>query len=525
MATISNGGMHLLQKVVQNASLLIQAAVFIIVVACAIIFLDTWQIWNAHQRDLLNAEQASTNLSRSLSQHAQDTILQVDVVLLDMIERLEADGLSQARLPRLQKVMYEQIKELPQLHGGFIYDAQGHWLVTASGLIPPNANNADREYFKYHKTHKDNILLIGKVIRSRSTGDLVIPVSRRINNPDGSFGGVALATVYVSYFQQYYDHFAIGKNTALVLMLANGSILYRRPYDEGAIGRDMSKSLLFTQLLPRAKSGNATFFSYYDKVERIFGYSMLDHYPLVIAAGLSKQEVLRGWRADSIIFATGGMGILIILTLLAWALLRQINFSLRSEKELLIARDLLTALNQQLAVQALHDGLTGLANRRQFDLVLQNEMQRSFRDGTPLGLIILDIDFFKNYNDIYGHVSGDECLKRVGHWLLTLPHRANDLMARYGGEEFAVILPGADSAGALAFATLIVEAMQALRIPHDANPTGAVTLSAGVHAGVPDLPRETPASFIRMADAALYNAKSQGKNRVCSSQRLNPQMP
>ncbi|HEY0208121.1 sensor domain-containing diguanylate cyclase [Acerihabitans sp.] len=511
----SNGALRLLHKVVSHASLLIQAAVFIVVVACAIVFLATWQIWNAHQRDLLNAEQDSANLSRSLSQHAEDTFMQVDITLLDLMERLQTDGLSQARLPRLQKVMNEQIKLLPQLHGEFIYDAQGNWLVTAAGIIPPNANNADREYFQYHKTHDDDRLYIGKVIRSRSTGDLVIPVSHRITNQDGSFGGVALATVYVSSFQQYYNHFSIGKDTALVLMLADGTILYRRPFEEGAIGRSMAKSQLFTEVLPRARSGNATLVSYYDKVERVFGYAMLEQYPLVIAAGLSKREVLRGWRTDSMVFAAGGVGVLAILTLLAWALLRQISFSLRSEKDLLAARDLLTVLNQKLAVQALHDGLTGLANRRQFDIVLQNEMQRSYRDAMPLGLILLDIDFFKKYNDVYGHVSGDECLQRVGQALLALPHRANDLLARYGGEEFAVILPGTDRLGALAFARMVVDRVRALHIPHEANPLGVVTISAGVHAAVPRMPEETAAAFIRSADAALYEAKSQGKNRVC----------
>ncbi|WP_413728454.1 diguanylate cyclase [Sodalis sp. RH19] len=510
-----NGALRLLHKVVNHASLLIHAAIFIVVVACAIIFLDTWQIWNAHGRDLVNAEQDSANLSRALSQHAEDTFLQVDITLQDLMERLDTDGLSQARLPRLQKVMSEQLKLLPQLHGGFIYDAQGHWLVTASGIIPPHANNADREYFKYHQAHNDNRLYIGKVIRSRSTGDLVIPVSHRINNQDGSFGGVALATVYVSYFQEYYNHFAIDNDTALVLMLADGTILYRRPYEESAIGRSMAKSTLFTDVLPRAKSGNATIISYYDKVERIFGYSKLDQYPLVIAAGLSKKEVLRGWLTDSIIFAAGGAGILIILTLLAWALLRQINFSLRSEKDLLIARDLLTELNQKLAVQALHDGLTGLANRRQFDIVLQNEMQRACRDLTPLGLILLDIDLFKKYNDIYGHVSGDECLQRVGQTLLALPRRVNDLVARYGGEEFAVILPGTDLAGARTFAETVVRAVHELQIPHDASPFGVVTISAGAHAAMPVRPEDTPAAFIRSADAALYAAKSRGKNRVC----------
>ena len=120
---------------------------------------------------------------------------------------------------------------------GCFYDARGRWLATSSGKFIKNANNADREYFIYHQNRDDGGLYIGKVIRSRTTGDLIIPVSRRFNNPDGSFGGVVLATLYIDYFRQFYDSFALNTDASLNLLLADGTILYRRPYSAASIGK------------------------------------------------------------------------------------------------------------------------------------------------------------------------------------------------------------------------------------------------------------------------------------------------
>ncbi|MGQ6215390.1 PDC sensor domain-containing protein, partial [Serratia sp. IR-2025] len=154
---------------VKSSPLLFQAGVFVIIVAATLILFNSWQIWNAHQRDLRSAEHESANLARSLAQHADDTFMQVDGNLLDLTERLLNDGLGPSQLTRLQRVMQTQVGNLPQLHGLFIYDARGRWLATSSGKFIKNANNADRDYFKYHQNRDGGGLYIGKVIRSRTS--------------------------------------------------------------------------------------------------------------------------------------------------------------------------------------------------------------------------------------------------------------------------------------------------------------------------------------------------------------------
>jgi diguanylate cyclase (GGDEF)-like protein len=160
------------------------------------------------------------------------------------------------------------------------------------------------------------------------------------------------------------------------------------------------------------------------------------------------------------------------------------------------------------------DGLTELANRRRFDEFLEREWRRSVREQSVLSLIFMDIDFFKEYNDHYGHLAGDDCLRHVAGVLRRLVQRPGDLVARYGGEEFACILPGTDQQGASALAEKIMQSINGLNLPHAASrAAGHITLSFGVAAMVPER-GGSPEELIRLADHLLYSAKKDGRNRV-----------
>jgi diguanylate cyclase (GGDEF)-like protein/PAS domain S-box-containing protein len=160
------------------------------------------------------------------------------------------------------------------------------------------------------------------------------------------------------------------------------------------------------------------------------------------------------------------------------------------------------------------DGLTNIANRRHFDLVLNREVNRARRNKLPLSLILFDIDSFKRYNDHYGHLVGDDCLKRVAEKARALLKRPSDLLARFGGEEFAVLLPETDLYGAEIVAEQLREQIEALEIPHLQSEVSAfVTISLGVSCMTrPSTSDIVP--LIERADRALYSAKRQGKNRL-----------
>ncbi|MEO8060510.1 MAG: diguanylate cyclase [Burkholderiales bacterium] len=197
----------------------------------------------------------------------------------------------------------------------------------------------------------------------------------------------------------------------------------------------------------------------------------------------------------------------------------------RDERELAAHRDRLAELvqerttelqaaNARLRELSLRDSLTGLANRRHFDEVKDGELRRAQRQGQPMSVLLCDVDHFKRYNDTYGHVMGDQCLRAVAQALQQCFGRAGELAARIGGEEFAVLLPTVDRTSALAAAERVRRAVAALAIPHAASETAAhVTLSVGV-AALDDQPITHFDALLDQADQALYRAKSQGRNRV-----------
>ena len=156
------------------------------------------------------------------------------------------------------------------------------------------------------------------------------------------------------------------------------------------------------------------------------------------------------------------------------------------------------------------DGLTGIANRRRFDDALAHEWLRAQRSGGALSLLLIDIDHFKAYNDRYGHPAGDRCLRAVAQAMARPPQRPADLLARWGGEEFALLLPDTPAAGAVAVAQQLLQAVDALQLPHAASPVAPrVTVSIGAACG-----GASPQALLDGADRALYQAKAAGRHRV-----------
>lgn len=171
----------------------------------------------------------------------------------------------------------------------------------------------------------------------------------------------------------------------------------------------------------------------------------------------------------------------------------------------------LESINHQLAHQSATDGLTGLANRRRFDEALATEWQPGTRNATPLSLLMVDIDHFKLYNDHYGHLAGDECLRQVAKVLNQCVRRNGELVARFGGEEFVILLPGSDMHYARETAQKCLDLMREAALPHSASPLcGRVTLSIGVASLQADATLDV-ALMLNAADAAMYRAKSDGR--------------
>jgi diguanylate cyclase (GGDEF)-like protein len=198
--------------------------------------------------------------------------------------------------------------------------------------------------------------------------------------------------------------------------------------------------------------------------------------------------------------------------------LYQLNQQLESEvEERKQAAIALEQANHALQKLTLLDGLTGVANRRCFDECLLKEWLRLVREQLPLSLILIDVDYFKRYNDHYGHQAGDRCLQQIAQALSSSVHRSSDVVARYGGEEFAVILPNTEVLGAIHIAETIRQAIKQLQIAHTASDISLyVTLSLGIATIIP-LPEANPSLLVKVADQQLYLAKLQGRDRVVAA--------
>jgi diguanylate cyclase (GGDEF)-like protein len=490
------------------------AVAFVALVCLSLIAEVTWSRWHARTLELSEKRSTTSNMARALAQHAENTIKEADTALVGMVERVETNGTDPASLRRLQTFLMLRVAELPLLHGLFVFSEDGRQLVNSQEPRAHQIDGSAREYFAYHRTHPGRGPHIGPPLRSPVTGDWIITVSRRIDHPGGSFAGVALATVRLQHFKQFYDSFDIGREGAIFLAKDDGKLLVRRAANEATNRVNIADGPVFREYRAHGPVGTAMLKARADNVERLYSYRHLAVYPLIVATALSKQEILANWWADTCRTA-GRVGLAVaVLAMLGYRLIRQLRIREQLEAELRAAKAALETLNGSLRSLALHDGLTGLANRRQFETVLNAEFNRAMRNGTSLALVMLDVDHFKQYNDIYGHPAGDDCLRKLSQAVAKVQNRAGDLAARYGGEELAVLLPRTDLAGALAVAEKIRVAVKELQIPHTGNPAGIVTISAGVEAFAPARGRSVALELVQAADQALYAAKSSGRDHV-----------
>lgn len=172
---------------------------------------------------------------------------------------------------------------------------------------------------------------------------------------------------------------------------------------------------------------------------------------------------------------------------------------------------------RQMTVSSMIDALTGIGNRRKFDSALELTVRRAGRTGTGVGLVLIDLDHFKAFNDHYGHQEGDRCLRTVAQTLEQSAKRATDIVCRYGGEEFAVVVTHTEPDGPARLAEVLRATIEKLSLEHTGSPCGTVTISAGAAFWEPSSSGLSPDTLIRAADSELYQAKDAGRNQICST--------
>ncbi len=446
----------------------------------------------AYERDTAVdvARRATSNIAQSLARQASDAFAATDCALFGLAERVQTEPPTAAGRERLQKWMAMQIMMVPRMHALLVVDERGR--VQVSDTSSNHGSTMDTRDVSYFRTDRNAATRID--LNDGKNGWNIF-MSRRVDRADGSFAGVVIAVIQPTYFGQIYASVDVGQRGIIALLADDQTVLVRKPLD--FIGRRRIDADV-----PRAStaaSSEVYLTSPADNVHRMFALRRLDNYPLTIIAGVAESEYLAGWRATALVNAIAVLLVAVLIGALACGLRVQIQRRKRAE--------------DTLARQALLDGLTGLANRRQLDAVLEREWNRAQREGSPLALLMIDVDNFKAYNDRYGHLQGDTVLIAIARTLAACVVRSGDVAARYGGEEFAVVLPATDASGACVIAERIRAAIVDLGLPHAGAAGAIVTVSVGVAALSPTMASGFLA-LVQSADSALYDAKHGGRNRT-----------
>lgn len=445
------------------------------------------------------AEVTSKNLLQVIERDIARNVEIIDLSLQAVVDNLRVPGLDALSPEMRQLVLFDRAGTARDLGVMLVLDEHGDSVLDAGAVPARRLNNADRDYFQAHKADPNLGLDISKPLFSRLTGTRIVVLSRRINKPDGSFGGVVLASLKLDYFSRLFDQIGLGRDGAINLYLRDGTRLMRQPYEEADIGVNIAGAPTFERFV-RERSGSFIGTSVRDGVERHYTFSRVGDLPLVLNVALATRDIEAGWRTKALVIGT------VVLMLCGLTVFLS----------LLYGRDLRrrAALQAELAQLSRTDALTGLPNRRRFDEVSERAWKSAQRTGKPLSLLVVDADHFKRYNDRYGHAVGDEVLKELARCLSASVHRPDDLVARIGGEEFVVLLPDTDADGAARIAAKVHEQVATLAVPTAGIKAATVTVSIGLATGhaTSDEPAE---ALYRAADAALYEAKSGGRNRTC----------
>lgn len=456
---------------------------------CAKVLLD------ARRAAWEHAAQVATSLAATLESDIVRNIESYDLSLRAVIENLAYPEITKISPELRQHVLFDRSAMAKHLNAIILLDEHGIVRLDSKHAFPEPISRADRDYFQVHKNSKKSELFISLPMITRESGVGVIAVSRRLSNPDGSFGGVVAGSVRLSYFQQLFKDAALGLNGNITLSRMDGALLMRWPYQEAMLGRNLKGGKLYQQLA-LARSGRFETEALTDGVRRLVVYSQIGDLPLVIGVGQSTADIYAQWNSYALT-----IGLLVALLCVMAAALA-----------LYLAREMTrrNAAETTLTILAATDGLTSLSNRRHFSETIDREWRRAMREGGRLALVMCDVDLFKSYNDSHGHQAGDKLLQAVGAAMNQCIKRGTDVAARYGGDEFAMLLPAASADGAVKVAEQVRDRFVDLC---DQMGIARSHLSIGVASVVPK-PEESQSALVVAADQALYRAKELGRNRI-----------
>jgi diguanylate cyclase (GGDEF)-like protein len=470
------------------------------VIVLGILAVSAHTLWIDRLYTWQEAEKSSRNVLTTVARDLGHDLELLDLSLKGAMEGQRHVGFKELSPDLKYYMLFDRAASAPFMGSLAIFDKAANLVADAGPIIAPRSLNVtDRDYFSVHKEHSHIGLYVSRPFKSRiGNGDLSIAISRRLSDQAGDFSGIVMGSIPLSNINQLFKGLSLGQEAAINLFRNDGLLLTRYPFDESQVNQDFSNSVHVQHLL-QEKFGTFDSTSPIDEVRRIISFERLDQYPLVLTVAVSVDEILAAWKHKALVLG-------LVTAVLCGAVM---GLTVLFQRELGRRRHAETKLRRI----ARTDDLTGLSNRRGFRETFQREWRQAIRSGTPLSLLYLDADFFKSFNDRYGHGRGDEVLCAIASTLNANIRRPRDMAARHGGEEFAVVLPETDLAGAEVVAENIRQAVMAKGIVHEGSPYQLVTVSIGVTSARP-VHGNQGAALLEVADTALYQAKAAGRNGI-----------
>ncbi len=469
-----------------SAKLLILSSLVTIVgfsAICGSVMLDM-----RHSEQAL-AKQTSENLATSIDSDIGRTIEQYDLSLRAVVSGINTPEIRQLSRELRQLILFDKAASSAQFGAIQVFDADGNLTIDAASLDPAKEKRANEDFFKIHQLDGERGLFISVPRLHRGAYSIVL--SRRITDTEGNFAGVVAGSIRFSYFLDLFERLRLNPGETITAVRRDGVVIMRAPFDLNVIGKDLSKTQGVMRVLARA-NGSYSGVGAVDKIRRLYVWRDSGR-PLIAIVGRPWDGIYSMWQRQAWRIGAIMLALIAFISVGTVFLAREIGRRARAEDRL-----------EELATT---DALTGLRNRRKFDAAIELEWRRAIRTARPIALLLVDADYFKIFNDSFGHQAGDQALIAIAGCISAAAKRAGDCAARYGGEEFAVLLPGASERDAREIAENIRQRVE--RVPAD---PAQLSVSIGIASMRPLVTMEWT-GLMEAADKALYAAKAAGRNQ------------
>lgn len=333
----------------------------IIIVAMVTFFLlalDSWRTFSERDDALREARGNLENLVRLLASQTESALELIDTLLAANVQKLESDWPTGNAAVQFRDNLAVVVRNSPRILFISIIDQRGELQISSATLKPDMSRDfSTREFFLHHRTHPDHDLQVGVPIRTKSSGQWALTLSRRWNHPDGSFGGVVVGAIALDYFHDLFKSLDVGDDGAVALHRDDGTVLARRPYLEENIGKNVAKGEMFSKYLPRSPTGTFRITALLDGRDRLASYRHLAKYPVVASAALPMDQILAPWQIDTLTHLAAVLSMVSIFCLLAYRLVRQIDQRAEAERALQRSAEVIqqTVVDLQVAKNRLRD--------------------------------------------------------------------------------------------------------------------------------------------------------------------------